>query len=100
MSIIENPYYEECNNISSLYVAREYLDDCIILDGDQIIYNDAILHTEFEHSGYNAVWTDEKTDEWVMTVENGIVKECSRDGGHVDGSFIVFRDGIVRMEQS
>lgn len=38
--IIENPYYDTCNNISSLYVAREYLGDSIILDGNQIIYND------------------------------------------------------------
>ena len=79
--IIENPYYDSCNNISSLYVAREYLDNCIILDGDQIIYNDDILKPEFEHSGYNAVWTEADTDEWLMTVEDGIVKSCSRTGG-------------------
>lgn len=79
--VIENPYYDVCNNISSLYVAREYIDNCIILDGDQIIYNDKILKPEFEKSGYNAVWTEEETDEWLMTVENGIVKSCSRDGG-------------------
>ena len=43
VQIIDNPYYDTCNNISSLYVAREYLKDCIILDGDQIIYNTDIL---------------------------------------------------------
>ena len=30
--IIENPYYDSCNNISSLYVAREHLSDCVILE--------------------------------------------------------------------
>lgn len=79
--IIENPYYDTCNNISSLYVAREYLEDSIILDGDQIIYNDNILRPEFEKSGYNAVWTDNDTDEWLMQVENGRVVSCSRNGG-------------------
>lgn len=79
--LIENPYYDTCNNISSLYVAREYIEDAIILDGDQIIYNNAILSPEFENSGYNAVWTDEETDEWLMKVENGVVKSCSRTGG-------------------
>ena len=39
VKILENPYYDTCNNISSLYVAREHLEDVIILDGDQIIYN-------------------------------------------------------------
>ena len=81
LKIIENPMYDECNNISSLYVARDYLEDAIILDGDQIIYNDAILSPEFEKSGYNAVWTDDETDEWLMQVENGEVISCSRTGG-------------------
>lgn len=79
--LIENPYYDTCNNISSLYVAREYLEDVIILDGDQIIYHPEILTPEFERSGYNAVWTDRETDEWLMTVKNGIVTSCSRTGG-------------------
>ena len=81
ITIIKNPYYETCNNISSLYMAREYLEDAIILDGDQIIYNDEILSPEFELSGYNAVWTDEPTDEWLMSVQDGIVTDCSRNGG-------------------
>lgn len=79
--LIENPYYDTCNNIASLYVARDYLEDSIILDGDQIIYNDKILEKDFERSGYNAVWTEEPTEEWLMTVENGIVTHCSRTGG-------------------
>ena len=79
--IIDNPYYETCNNISSLYMAREYLEDAIILDGDQIIYNDEILSPEFELSGYNAVWTDEHTGEWLLSVQDGIVTGCSRTGG-------------------
>ena len=81
VKLIENPYYETCNNISSLYVARDYIDDCIILDGDQIIYNDEVLSPYFERSGYNCVWTDEKTDEWLLSVEEVIVQSCSRTGG-------------------
>ena len=84
IQIIENPYYNTCNNISSLYVAREHLSDCIIIDGDQIIYNTAVLNPHFHRSGYNAVWCEGETDEWLMTVENEIVKSCSRTGG-VDG---------------
>ncbi len=79
--LVENPYYSVCNNISSLYVAREHIENAIILDGDQMIYNTAVLAPEFERSGYNAVWTDEITDEWLMEVEDGVVKACSRTGG-------------------
>ena len=52
-------------------MAREQLENAMILDGDQIIYKKEILAPEFTHSGYNAVWTDEKTDEWLMQVKDG-----------------------------
>ena len=81
LRLIENPYYDTCNNISSLYVAREHINNAIILDGDQIIYDPSILEPEFEFSGYNAIWTDDKTDEWLLTLEDGIVVGCSRTGG-------------------
>ena len=81
LQLIENPYYDTCNNISSLYVAREHIENAIILDGDQIIYNNTILNKAFERSGYNSVWTEKETDEWLQTVEDGIVVSCSRTGG-------------------
>ena len=81
IKLIENPYYQTCNNISSLYVARDYIEEVIILDGDQIIYDSSILNKEFERSGYNCVWTDTKTNEWVLSLDdNGIVSNCSRTG--------------------
>ncbi len=81
ITIVENPYYDTTNNISSLYVVREHLGDCIILDGDQMIYDSTVLDPHFTLSGYNAVWCDTKTNEWLMDVEDGIVKSCSRTGG-------------------
>lgn len=82
VKLIENPYYDICNNISSLYVARNYIENAIILDGDQIICNPQVLAPEFERSGYNSIWTEEETNEWLQTVENGIVTSCSRKGGN------------------
>lgn len=79
--LVENPWYDIYNNISSLYVAREHLEDVIILDGDQIIYNKEVLAPEFIRSGYNSVWIDGETDEWLQTVEGGVVTSCSRTGG-------------------
>ena len=81
ITLIENPDYLRCNNISSLYYAREHLENAIILDGDQIIYHQEILQPDFEYSGYNAVWTDTPTDEWLLDVENNIIRSCSRTGG-------------------
>lgn len=81
ITFIENPFFDSCNNISSLYVAREHLENAIILDGDQLIYNPSILTASFERSGYNCIWTDTWTKEWLLTLEQGIVTHCSRDGG-------------------
>lgn len=79
--LIENPFYEKCNNISSLYVARDFIGQAIILDADQMIYNDNVLKKTFELSGYNCVWTDSDTKEWLLTEKNGLVTHCSREGG-------------------
>ena len=81
ITLIENPWYDSCNNISSLYAAREHLEDAIITDADLIIRDPRVLAPEFERSGYNAVWTDAPTDEWLLTVEDGVVASCSRTGG-------------------
>lgn len=82
LKFVNNPDYEKYNNISSLYYARELLDtDVVITDADQIVKNDKILSSVFSLSGYNATEVTNHTDEWVMSVENGIVTSCSRDGG-------------------
>lgn len=81
LTLIENPWYAECNNISSLYCAREHIENAILLDGDQIIQNAAVLRPEFDRSGYNCVWTDEETNEWLLTAQDGHVTSCSRTGG-------------------
>lgn len=51
VTLIENPWYAKCNKIASLYVAREYLNNAIVLDGDQVIRNPATLHREFTAPG-------------------------------------------------
>ncbi len=81
VDFIENPYFQTCNNISSLYVARRYLGRCIILDGDQMIHNEKILFPGFLKSGYCSVWTDRHTNEWLQKVEDNKVVSCSRTGG-------------------
>lgn len=83
VTLIENPWYDSCNNISSLYVAREHLEDCMILDGDQIVRDPKVLSAEFAHSGYNAIWCEGETDEWLMQAEGPelFVTSCSRNGG-------------------
>ena len=81
VDLIYNPLWNCGNNILSLFQARDHLENAMILDGDQIINNPRILCPYFERSGYNAVFTESYTNEWLLTVENGIIKSCSRTGG-------------------
>lgn len=80
ITFIENPYYKSCNNISSLYVAREYIENSIILDADQIIRSKDALSPFFEKSGYNAEKISEFTNEWILDVEGNKIIGCKRDG--------------------
>ena len=72
------PYYDTCNNISSLYVARNHLKNVIILDGDQIINNTQILSKEFKYSGYNCIYKQEIHNEWMLKLENAIYNEQTK----------------------
>lgn len=82
LKLINNPYYQKYNNLSSLYVARKELKNTIILDGDQLIKNVSVLNPEFKKSGYAGTWVDQWTDEWIMHTDgDGIVLSCDRNGG-------------------
>lgn len=83
LTLIENPYFETANNVSSLYVARHALDDDVmILDGDQLIQDTSILGAEFMHSGYSCSKIDNGTDEWLLQLnEQDQILSCSREGG-------------------
>ena len=82
MKLINNLYYQQYNNLSSLYVARNELKNTIILDGDQLINNLNVLDSNFDKSGYAGAWVDNWTDEWIMhTDDDGKVVSCNRNGG-------------------
>ena len=83
VKLIENPYYQECNNISSLYVVRDHLENAFILDGDQVIFDNNVLNPDFEKSGYNAVLVTHPTAEWLMQTDaKKNIISCSRNGGN------------------
>lgn len=83
VEIIENPFYNEYNNISSLYVARDYIENSIILDGDQIVVNDDLLDRSFDNCGYCTNWVDSPSKEWILDIDNeGRIEFCNRNGSH------------------
>lgn len=82
IQFIFNPYFETCNNISSLYVARKYIDNALVIEGDLNIRDACVFSPEFSRSGYNAVKIDNYTNEWVLQINDlGVVTSCNRKGG-------------------
>ena len=82
LSLIENPYYEYTNSISSIYCAREHLENSVILDGDQVVLSNDIFGPYFERSGYNAAWKEDGVPEWLAIVdENDVIKQMIIEGG-------------------
>ena len=82
LTFVENPLYDSANNISSLYAARAFLADTVILDGDMVIENPDVFRPAFARSGYCCTWVTRHTDEWLLQTDGeGAVVSCSRTGG-------------------
>lgn len=80
ITVLENPYYLQGNNITSLYVAREHLPGSFVLEGDLQIMNKDILCSRTEKSGYCATWMQE-APEWALKVADGRIRSCNIGGG-------------------
>lgn len=76
---IENPAYNEANNISSLECARFLLGNSYVLEADLDLRNPQLI-TKYQYdSNYLAIPT-EISDDWCFKVENGVIKEVSVGG--------------------
>lgn len=73
--LINNPDYLKGNNITSMYYAKDYLPDSLVLEADIIVKNPDILDPSFIKSGYLASWR-KKTTEWVLEVEDNHIVKC------------------------
>lgn len=81
IKFIENPGYNEANNISSVYLARHLIKNAYILEGDLVLYNPDLIRKYQYRTNYLGIPT-EKTDDWCFyAASNGIVKKMAI-GGH------------------
>lgn len=80
IKFLENPVYNETNNISSVYAARHLLAGSYIFEADLFLYNPKIITKYQYHTNYIAV-PCEKTDDWCfMTDAGGVVKKLQIGG--------------------
>lgn len=71
---LENPSYNEANNISSAMCARYMLSNAYVFEADLLISNPKIITKYHYTSDFLAIRKD-RTDDWCFEVKNGVITE-------------------------
>ena len=71
---LENPVYNEANNISSAMVARYMLSNAYVFEADLLISNQKIITKYHYTSDFLAIKKD-RTDDWCFIVKDGVIVE-------------------------
>ena len=82
INFLENPAYNEANNISSSLVARYMLSNAYVFEADLLISNPAIIKKYHYTSDFLAIKKD-RSDDWCFRVKDGIIQE-EKVGGEGD----------------
>ena len=82
IKFLENPVYNEANNISSSLVARYILSNAYVFEADLLISNPAIIKKYHYTSDFLAIKKD-RSDDWCFKVKDGVIVE-EKVGGEGD----------------
>lgn len=79
IKFLENPLYNEANNISSAMLARHLLQNAYVLEADLVLSNPDIIQKYQYTSNYLGVPTD-YTDDWCFETKNKIITKVKVGG--------------------
>lgn len=80
IKFLENPIYNESNNISSLLVARYHLKNAYICEADLLVQNKAVIK-KYQYSTNFLGVPVERTDDWCFTTrEDGSIASLKIGG--------------------
>ena len=79
IKFIENPMYNEANNLSSIVCAGDLLQNSYIIEADLLVYNKKLIKKYQYASNYLGIPV-ERTDDWCFTLEDGIIKKMAIGG--------------------
>lgn len=74
IKFLENPVYNEANNISSSLVARYLLSNAYVFEADLLISNPKIIKKYHYMSDFLAI-KKERSDDWCFKVKDGVIVE-------------------------
>lgn len=86
IKFIENPIYNEANNISSAYVIKDLLANAYVLESDLVLYNNDIIRKYEYSSNYTGMKVD-MTDDWCFETKKGIITKVKVGGKDVHHMF-------------
>lgn len=76
---LENPAFNEANNISSAMIARYLLSEAYVFEADLVISNPAIV-TKYHYTSDCLAVKKERTDDWCFYARDGLIAEQSVGG--------------------
>ena len=80
VKFVENPFYNEANNISSAMCVRYLMQNAYILEADLVLSNPKIIR-KYEYSSNFLGIPVETTDDWcIYTDSNGVITDVSVGG--------------------
>lgn len=74
IKFLENPVYNEANNISSGMIARELLSNSYVFEADLLLSNPKIITKYHYTSDFLAIKKD-RTDDWCFEVKDRVIVE-------------------------
>lgn len=81
IKFIENPLYNEANNISSTLVAKHLLENAYVFEADLLISNPDII-TKYHYSSDFLGIPMETSNDWCFETKNGIITEVKIGGAN------------------
>lgn len=69
---IENPLYNESNDISSAYYARRLLENAYVFESDLILHNPRLIRKYHYTSDFLGI-PKERSDDWCFDVRDGVI---------------------------
>ena len=72
LRFLENPLYNESNNISSALAARQLLCNAYVFEADLLLYNPAVIRKYHYGSDFLGFKVD-RTDDWCFDVSDGVI---------------------------
>lgn len=71
---LDNPVYNEANNISSSMIARNLLSNAYVFEADLLLSNPKII-TKYHYTSDFLAIPKERTDDWCFDVKDGVIRE-------------------------